>query len=216
MATVSRLASTTTVKLEPYGLELAKALAPEIDVEMWSCGMSGVTAQAMSTRLHDPSIRDSLHRKGQGICKILADLGPFDLAIIMAGTNDLEESHPEMIAKNVQMLHEACRNAGVPTVALSIPPSGFNHSRRLDANAGIARWAESRCASAPERLFDVAKVLPFPEPGTAEEDARWKLWEADELHFSPEGSQSLGRSLAPMVSSLLRQGEEQGGGGASL
>jgi hypothetical protein len=51
---------------------------------------------------------------------------------------------------------------------------------------------------------NISEILPYPEADAAPGDARRRLWDDDGLHFSPEGSRTLGRSLAPLIAPLLR------------
>jgi len=168
--------------------------------------MIGFGVEVMAKKLLDPQMADVRHRTGQGIAHILAEHGPFDLAIIMGGTNDLAKRIPlPRIMRALQELHGTCWEAGVPTVAMTVPP---NHGvgRRTayaknwrDLNRQIAKWgAGVGEIDAPARIVDVETLVPF---GCGQKAL---LWEKDGLHFSPAGSRQLGRSLASHVKSLLQ------------
>ena len=65
-------------------------------------------------------------RRGQGLGSILEERGPFDLVLIMAGTNDLAMGvAPGMVVHSIQALHAECQMRGVRTVALGVPQSFF-------------------------------------------------------------------------------------------
>jgi hypothetical protein len=64
---------------EPYGLELAKSLAPKFDTEVWSCGLSGLTAEAMARDIKSCRIIDTCGRSGQGISMVLKKKGRLTL-----------------------------------------------------------------------------------------------------------------------------------------
>jgi len=190
---------------EPYGLQLAKVLAPELDVEVQCCGLIGVGVEEMAKNLTDLQIEDVRHRMGRGVSHILAEQGPFDLAIIMGGTNDLAHGTPlPRILRALQALHGACWEVGVPTVAMTVPPNHCVGRRTAyaknwrDLNRQIASWAVSGETNAPARIVDVEKLVPFGSGQKA------LLWERDGLHFSPAGSRQLGSGLASHVESLLK------------
>jgi hypothetical protein len=81
----------------------------------------------------------------------LAEQGPFDLVIIMAGTNDVAvpDISVEKALASLKSMHEACWEAGIPTVALSVPESvvtGTSNwpkaTKKWHAiNKAIANWA---------------------------------------------------------------------------
>jgi len=195
---------------EPCGLQLAKVLAPELDVEVQCCGLVGLGVEEMAKKLTDPQIKDVRHRTGQGISHILAEQGPFDLAIIMGGTNDLAHRIPvPRIMRALQALHGACWEVGVPTVAMTVPPNhGVGRKTAYaknwrDLNGQIANWAAGVSEiDAPAQIGDVEKLVPFGSGQKA------LLWEKDGFHFSPAGSRQLGTGLASHVDSLLKPSDQ--------
>jgi len=195
---------------EPYGLQLAKVLAPELDVEVQCCGLIGLGVEEMAKKLRDPQIEDVRHRMGRGISHILAEQGPFDLAIIMGGTNDLAHGIPlPRIMRALQALHGACWEAGVPTAAMTVPPNRGIGRRTAyakkwrDLNGQITNWAAGVGEiDAPARIVDVEKLVPFGSGQKA------LLWEKDGLHFSPAGYRQLGSGLASHVQSLLKPSDQ--------
>lgn len=209
-----------------YGHVLADVLAAGgLATEVWVCGLSGLTAVQMTKRLPSKRIRDCTDRIGKGIQQILLEDSSFDLALIMAGTNDMSTStNAAAIATSVQSLHSACHELGVPTVMLSVPPnellaqppsaeegkklsekqvkSARGRARYLDrwtnTNELLREWAHGAGRTDGVVLFvDVAALVPYSEPSP--------LWEVDGLHLSPEGSKRLGEGLAPLIAPLLSE-----------
>jgi len=173
---------------EPYGLQLAKALAPELDIEVQCCGLIGLGVEEMAKKLTDPQIEDVRHRMGQGISHILQEQGPFDLAI--SGTNDLAHGiQVPRIMRALQALHGTCWEAGVPTVAMTVPPNhGVGRKTAYaknwrDLNRQMANWAAGVGEiEALAQIVNVEKLLPLGSGQKA------MLSEKDGLHFLPAGS----------------------------
>lgn len=185
-----------------YALSMVRGLLPEIAADVWVCGLSALTAGEMLDGLDDPDIEDGAGRFGRGLRVLLAEKGPFDLALIMAGTNDLgsKRAVAEDVAQDIIDLHSVCHSTGIRTVALSVPPNeAVNESRRYRAkwqktNTILHSWVEKEKNAL---LFvNTSDLVPFDIE---------KLWEDDGLHFSPEGSERLGAGLAPLVVPLLRE-----------
>jgi len=205
-------------RFAPYARFLVDELRPEVGVEVWSCGLSGLRASSLAQAMDAREIPDCSRRTGKGLRRILRESGPFDLALIMAGTNDLSQKQgnlavslkdPQAIVQSVRELHNACHEEGVPTVALSIPPSRAMSTslgeweryqkRWMFANGIMKAWARSPEAAAEglAGFIDMNEVLPFRE-GT-------DLWEQDGLHFSPAGSRYLGKAIARRVNPILTE-----------
>ena len=64
-------------------------------------------------------IVDVACKRGQGLGSVLEKRGPFDLMLIMAGTNDLAMGVvPGMVLHSIQALHAGCQMGADRTVAL--------------------------------------------------------------------------------------------------
>ena len=126
-----------------------------------------------------------------------------DLAIILAGTNDL--GHPprdpagardEEIAEDIWGLHQLAHARSVRTVAVSVPGSRYQSlvapaaalATRVNANL------EARCVASG----GLCTFVPFPVPYK-----EGSLWEEYGLHLSPAGYDTVGIALAAAVKSLL-------------
>jgi lysophospholipase L1-like esterase len=121
------------------------------------------------------------------------------LVIILAGTNDMGFGFGEHeIMENILKLHQVCYDEGVPrTIAVEIPPSGYQ-----SVNADAARVATSInsnlkkfCHDNKERATYHTFPFPFEKDG--------ENWDADTLHFSRKGYQTLGESLVDVVMESL-------------
>jgi lysophospholipase L1-like esterase len=198
---------------EPYAKSLASTLAAAgMSVEIVGCGLNGLTAVEMVRGLDAQQLRDTFGRVGVGLRRLLADERPFDLVLIMAGTNDL--GVPQTSAKEVlaclESMHRACWDVGTPSLALSIPESLVtgNPMQYAEAaqkwhaiNKGLVAWGQVAQGENPcGRPFFVntAELVAFDMA------ARYQgLWDPDNLHFTAAGSRKFGTKLAPMIASHL-------------
>lgn len=195
-------------RFAPYGKSLAKALAAHCESEIWVCGLSGLTAAELVWEQQHHTILDSTGRRGMGLKHILETFEPFDLALIMIGTNDLGHGlECDDIIESIQCLHEACHEFGTPTVALSIPDNMFAQSDEEYAgawqvvNSALENWATSPSSTDSVRAYvDVSKVVPW----SRERVCNGGLFD-DPLHFSAAGSNRLGAFLADVVRHHLGQ-----------
>lgn len=184
---------------EPYPRALAECLGGLVpkgaSCEVLACGLSGLRADTMADGLVGEELVDIMGFSGKGLARTLEEHGPFDLAVIMAGTNDMAYSQtPAQIASSLAVLHRACHERGVRSVALAPPPA----PRRGPAGQAVREQVLDalRCmaAVAPARMacIDPAELVSSSAP---------EFWDADGLHFSPLGSQTFGRRFV-MTASL--------------
>ena len=127
------------------------------------------------------------------------------MVILLAGTNDLayqKEAGP--IVESIVALHEHCHNQGVPyTLAIGIPPSAYQsmdsdaHALAAEVNLELERYCQSKSPKNDLRHGSVYVPFPFAYERNGEN------WSPDGLHFSDKGYQTLGKSLAPIVSKVL-------------
>merc|ERR1719327_192047 len=77
-------------KFSPYGAALEEAMTAQgLDAEVQIMGLSGHQGSQMVAELEAPvTAADITGRRGKGLGHILDEEGPFDLVILMAGTND--------------------------------------------------------------------------------------------------------------------------------
>mmetsp|Transcript_84256 Transcript_84256/g.161024 ORF Transcript_84256/g.161024 Transcript_84256/m.161024 type:complete len:392 (+) Transcript_84256:66-1241(+) len=130
-----------------------------------------------------------------GYCKYDA-YGQFDTILIMAGTNDLGNYPPHVIVENIKRLHGECHQRGLRTVALAVPPSStfseFESKAAGEVNLALEKWTQSISSdSDQDTLFvNVEELLPLSNAS---------LWDSDGVHFSAEGSRTLGFRLARLL-----------------
>lgn len=170
---------------KPYAAALSDAFVRAgIRCKVSVGGLSGHTARQMVGAIDKPPVTDSQGRViGRGLGRILDEDGPFDLCIIMAGTNDLTlMSRSEDIVRDLCNLHSAAHRRGVPTVALAPP------SPQRAAQAEVAKLLMSWVQTA-KPVLSYASAEDFVPRGVK------GFWEPDNVHFSPAGSAALGQRI---------------------
>jgi len=189
---------------EPYGKTLAEALSSAANgapVEVHVSGHSGHTVQEMVANLDAAAVEDIAGLIAKGLRRSLVEMPVMpDLAVIMAGTNDIGSGRkPGSVLDDICKLHAVCHAAGVPTLALAPPaapkaPAGssFEEARKVLVFI-LKQWA--RTAPAAKLVVNPSELVP----GSAVAGA----WDPDRLHLGPAGSKTLGAKLAPMISSIL-------------
>lgn len=183
---------------KPYAAPLSEALVKVgIQCKVSVGGLSGHTARQMVSAIDKPSVTDMQGRAiGRGLGRILDEDGPFDLVIIMAGTNDLTLlSRSEDIVRDLRSLHMAAHKRRIPTVAIA-PPSPQREAQKEVAKL-LAQWVQSaHLVLTSANCEDFApRRIGYPS-----------FWEPDEVHLSPAGSTVLGQRmmthLLPVISYL--------------
>lgn len=184
-----------------YGAALAAHLEDFVPVDVWMCGLCGRTAAQLTRMAEHPFIEDEASRVGKGLQAILAEQDPFDIVLILAGTNDLgmgyESGH---VVESIKQLHHTCHQRGTRTAALSLPPNvacerSPAYKKKWDSvNTALFDW--SRHLSDKVALFvDTNDVVPL--------DAEGIYYNIDRLHFSAQGVERLGIELAHLLAPLL-------------
>eukprot|EP00747_Dinoflagellata_sp_TGD_P167693 gnl/TRDRNA2_/TRDRNA2_192576_c0_seq1.p1 gnl/TRDRNA2_/TRDRNA2_192576_c0~~gnl/TRDRNA2_/TRDRNA2_192576_c0_seq1.p1 ORF type:complete len:484 (-),score=53.41 gnl/TRDRNA2_/TRDRNA2_192576_c0_seq1:292-1743(-) len=193
----------------PYARALAVACATAgLNLEGVGCGLCGLTAHELLKHLSSRGVNDLQGRTGIGLQKLLedqaADEGPFDLILIMVGTNDvIDASHrPEDTVQNIKNLHAACHRRGACTVALSIPDIGcklssLQRSMWQQVNSELHAWAED-ATNVKTYFVNSSQLLPYSDEMVAR-----GAWETDGIHFSEVGSVIFGTALAQQVCWIL-------------
>jgi NOL1/NOP2/fmu family ribosome biogenesis protein len=155
-----------------------------------------MTAKEMLESQTSPIVKDRVGRYAKGFVTAIQDDGPFDLVILMAGTNDIGmDELPPHILFWTQQLHKICSDRKIPTVAI-LPPTVTRGKPRqaLQQLKGLVRsWAQS-ANPAPLACLDSEELVPRTLPGH---------WEPEEFHLSPPGSQVLGRRLSEVIKPML-------------
>eukprot|EP00531_Pseudo-nitzschia_arenysensis_P007829 CAMPEP_0116138032 /NCGR_PEP_ID=MMETSP0329-20121206/12557_1 /TAXON_ID=697910 /ORGANISM="Pseudo-nitzschia arenysensis, Strain B593" /LENGTH=245 /DNA_ID=CAMNT_0003632971 /DNA_START=76 /DNA_END=813 /DNA_ORIENTATION=+ len=201
--------------LYPYARYLEKALNPREDTTETTAtttakitvewkGFPGWTSQSLLTDAGLDNFLSNIKLEGN---EEENPPPPFDLAIILAGTNDLAHNpSSESIFNSIREIHELALDKGcTQTLALGIPPSGWQaHSeqaRELAAsvNQQLESWATTT-STTTSTTSSTTNYMPFP---ISTFDRSSNLWSVDGLHFSKEGYEYLGNALAPIVTEIL-------------
>lgn len=174
--------------LYPFAPTLEQAVGPSVLVR--HRGLPGATAEAMLIAADDEQ---------RGLRGLLKRSQP-DLAIILAGTNDLgfvAESEP--IVRAVCGLHQLAHVLDVPTLAVGIPPSAYQAMQPEAAELAnmVNRELRAWCLAAGSSL---CTYVEHPISSWSRTDERWA---PDGLHLSPEGYRLVGEGLAGVVAECL-------------
>ena len=219
--------------LYPYAKDLQIALGPlaptgSPSASVWSTGLVAWTAQDMGTKANFETYlvekqndrqRTIDDNKNDNDISLNDELPPpFDLVVVLAGTNDLKYSaNSDDIFQSIKPLHDMIRKLGTPTIALGIPPIGLlprwwpihlepTLSLIRDVNEKLRSWAES--TDNPKTTF-----VHFPIQTV---DQSSGLWNPDEMHLSKSGYELVGKSLAPIVAKILWEDNNGNGDGETL
>lgn len=185
---------------DPYGRTLADVLnaAGTVACEVCSLGLCGLNSQEMLDSKQHRVVKDRVGRYGKGLLKAVEDDGPFDLVLLLAGTNDIGMERPvDDTFASVRGLHELCAKIGLPTLAILPPTVTIGEPRQdlLKLQELLRSWART-AEPAPLAMVDSEELVPRSLPGH---------WEPEEFHLNPTGSAYLGRQLAPVIGPLLAQ-----------
>ena len=201
-------------ELHPYGPHLEQSLqetesttTTTVNQNNFSVqwfGLPGWTASSMvDNRNAQEGLQYHLNRQIQNSRKP-------DLTIILAGTNDLAyqpstDSNPTNILNSIICLHKISHDLNVPTLAVGIPPSGWqaqsSHARKLatDINLGLKDYCDSI-------RDNQATFIEFPISTFTREPLNDlnNVWAPDGLHFSPHGYQVMGKGFTNAVLDILK------------
>jgi lysophospholipase L1-like esterase len=126
---------------------------------------------------------------------------PLDVAIIMLGTNDLQNGlglTPEAIARSAISLARILQDGGVAQVLVVAPPPLRNPERgRL---AGLFGSAEAPSQLLGQAYLDLGRTTAIP---TFDAASVTIADSADGVHLTAEGHRRLGRALAVAVRRLI-------------
>jgi lysophospholipase L1-like esterase len=184
---------------QPYGQTLSEALsAAGSPCEVTACGLCGFTAKEMDDEKFSAYLQTQIGPCGKGMLRILEDDGPFDLVIIMAGTNDIG-CHRSYDATQVHVarLHAACHDCGIPTVNL-VPLAPVTQPKLRRARERLADLMGDWANATPDVLLNLDVEQLVPRSVTRD-------YEPDGIHFSASGSKALGRLLAAKIGGILGQ-----------
>ena len=101
-------------QFSPYGAVLQDSLRSlGVQAEISICGISGHRSDQFLAEINAPvTARDITGKSGKGLAYMLDKEGPYDLVILMAGTNDFAPNISlRSISDMVCKLHAACHGA---------------------------------------------------------------------------------------------------------
>ncbi|XP_078352844.1 uncharacterized protein LOC144637657 [Oculina patagonica] len=148
--------------------------------------------------------------------KVLKEYGPYDLVIILGGTNDIIEAKKgleETLFEGIKRLHGDVTGQGAKCIALTMPETDVyfkdfgkkglswvkeeGENIRLIVNDKLRRSVKE-CGD-NVILCDLAKK--FPQQGLSDEDLE-KFW-SDGLHFTEEGYNKMAEIIYEDMKHLL-------------
>lgn len=188
-------------KFHPYTAKLqslTRSISKVKTVDVVNRGVSGETTDQMNSRL--------------GL--VLDKDGPFDLVIILGGTNDLGfplNNDGKPLFGRLRSLHELALRHSSLSVAVTIPETGYEtidrftavREKRLQVNNLLKNYVQD-CGS-KMLLCDLSTKLP--RQSLSEEDRR-KLW-ADDLHFSAAGYDRMGEIIFEDIKHCFIESEQK-------
>ena len=192
----SLTAGLTLHGFHPYSEYLKQELRSKgLNVDIVTIGLSGWSAEKVV----------EISGEERGLKTLLQTQGPFDLVILLSGTNDLGQRKKSGISKreyeiyeNVWSLHEIVHKENVRTIAVAVPNSAYqfyhaNASRLCDRLNNLIMNA---CNSVVNLCTFVAGQIVY-EPASP-------MFEADGLHFSVIGYENMAKALLPVVMKVLK------------
>lgn len=159
----------------PYADFLSEILGPSAEIAVR--GIVGELTGEMALRLQE----DVLTRRP-------------DYAIILGGTNDLGwGARPEEVARNLVLIYERCRAAGVTPVAVTVPSTrGFDDG--IPPRVILNRLILDYCRSKPQSVVDLFSATVEPETLRLAD-----RYSNDGLHLSTAGYRLLAENLYKTV-----------------
>lgn len=169
-----------TPRYYPYSTALRRILSShgrfKNNVTVHNVGLSGRTSFQILTNL-----------------KRHVKIETYDVAIVLAGTNDLMRQSSAYIVDKLKQIHNYCLNHGVSRVyVLSLPQIHFDRpmreSKRLDVNRRLRAW----CASVSKLTY-----VPFGEDFVYDPES--PVWAHNGYHLSPSGYKKMGAYMADKI-----------------
>lgn len=193
-------------QVHPYTVRLQQLLLQylkQCDFQVENVGIYGEFAQnEMTTRL--PNV---LHEKG-----------PYDVVIILGGTNDLgaeifQDGDEKTIFEAIQDLHRTSLASGAKTILLTIPESDYIYENMgKDGSSYVGKQGEKARIVINEMLRQFANETTgvtlcdldkeLPHTSLSKED-RLKYWD-DGLHYTPQGYDRMAEIIFDKLENLMQ------------
>ena len=180
------------LKFHPYTSRLKELLRSSSNraCELINKGRSGETTDEMVSRL----------------ARVLSTEGPFHLAIILGGTNDLGQSWETAnpLFERLKSLHETVLEHGATSVAVTIPETGYEEmeqyafakKKRNKINELLGTYAAD--SNGKVVLCDFAAKFPRH---SLKPDELERLWN-DGLHLTPAGYDRMAEIIYEVIRHL--------------
>ena len=160
-------------------------------------GVSSATAKMMRDGLAQ---YDAIQKKNvPTLYHQLETSGPYNLVIIMAGTNDLKDRDVSGCLQDIMFLHGHCHKRGIKTITLPVPDNSFNntpgaHVKQAGRESYRERWLRLNTELRTWAMQNAMTTYTSPL-------GSWDRvkWASDGLHLSEYGSRFLGQSLAQHI-----------------
>jgi len=176
----------------PYGRTLEDTLnALGVKCKVSIHAIRGMTARQMAESMDAAKVDDARGHTVKGLSQLLANEGPHDLAIIMAGSWDMVSgAAKEQIVRNVAMLHSACHACRVPSICLA--PTSPVKANQHEVNKALGDWVQK-----------AHMVLAFIDTDICVPRTTQSYWDVDGVLLTPAGSNTLGNQLVAKVLPVL-------------
>ena len=165
-----------TARYYPYSTTLKRILSKKHkNIHVHNVGLSGKTSHL---------ILQNLKR---------LDLTKYNIAIILAGTNDLLHKTNRYIMNKLKEIHNYCLTQGISHIyALSLPQIHFDRplreSKRLILNSRLNTWCKSTT---------YITYIPFGEKFMYNKHS--KIWAHNGYHLSPSGYKHMGEFISKKI-----------------
>lgn len=168
-----------TKRYYPYSTSLQKWLNKNSihKYKIHNIGVSGATTSKILRHVKQQSL----------------DENKYDIAIILAGTNDLLHKTSAQIMENIKKIHHVCLHAGIPNIiALSLPQIHFERpvreAKRIVLNSKLRTWCNT--------MYNI-QYIPFGEMFMY--NARSNIWAHNGYHLSVSGYKKMGEYIAKKI-----------------
>ena len=184
----------------PYSILLSNLLG---NVEVDHIGLSGITVEEMVEQIDNSNCVDCVDRVWNGL-RVQLKQKKYDLCIILAGTNDIDDGDEVSITENIFKLHKIANDEGCNTIALTIPPMKIENiipritKVRTEVNNNLKNDpARVFNALEPHNTYDVIDI--DTELFTTSSD-KMELY-SDGIHLTPDGYDMIAKIIFTHISS---------------
>jgi len=165
----------------------------KMNFEFVNAGICGEKAVSMAPRLNAMLSQASKEKKS------------FDVAIILAGTNDIcRQILTGHIISQLKQLHSQCHTNNIDTIALTIPELAFEleskgeyQRNRQKVNQELSSFGKQN--EKKMAVIDLSTEIPY---FSLKEEERQQIWD-DGVHFTQAGYQRLADIIFPVLKKMI-------------